>query len=67
MDSYHISAVDEAAQSLLLFLHNSRGVFLKGSVGNLEATDGIDANIKNHHEQEGGDKAHKNACSQLEE
>lgn len=65
MDSYHVSAVDEVAQSLLLFLHSNRAVFLESSIGNLKATESIDANVKNHHEQERGDKAHENTCFQI--
>ena len=52
-------------QSLLLLLSRRRGVLLKGCVGNLQAHQGTEADIKNSNEEESGDKGHKKTYQRL--
>jgi hypothetical protein len=51
---------------LLLLLDSSRGVPLKGSIGNLETTQSADSNIQDHNADERGQETHEDTCEQLE-
>lgn len=52
-------------KSLRFLLHSSRGVLLKCGIGNLEAAQGIDANIQDRKEQEGSHESHENTWKRV--